>query len=140
MSVESLEELLAQNRVVVFVTYRKDGQPQMSLVTVGAYDRGLAFTTRHRNAKFHNLARDPRCAMMLTKPDLRGYAVLDGRAEVRGPHNTEPGQLRMELRNVYRAASGQDHPDWDEYDRVMEEQQRAAILLPPGRTFFRNAP
>ncbi|MCY4581448.1 MAG: TIGR03618 family F420-dependent PPOX class oxidoreductase [Chloroflexi bacterium] len=138
-TLDDLDGLLAQNKVVVFTTFRRDGMPQQSLVTVGKMDGGLAFTTRSRNAKAYNLARDPRCAIMLVKPDNRGFAVLDGRAEVQGPDNTDADALRLRLREVYRVAAGKEHPDWDEYDRVMLEEGRVTVLLRPDRIFARNA-
>ena len=140
MSLQALEQTLVQNRVVVFTTYRRDCRPQMSLVTAGAYSGGIAFTTRAVNAKARNLMRDPRCAMMLTKPDLRGYAVLDGDAELIAPHNADPERLRIALRDVYRSAAGKEHPDWEEYDRVMVQDQRLVVLLRPGRIFLNNVP
>ena len=135
MDLNDLDALLDRNPVVTFVTYRKDGRPQMSLVTVGHVGDALAFTTRKRNAKFHNLVRDPRCALMITSPDFRSYAVLDGDAEVVGPHNSDPEVLRIKLRDVYRASAGKEHPNWDEYDTAMREQQRAAIMLTPARLY-----
>ncbi len=138
MGLEELDPLLSQHRVVVFTTYRRDGRPQMSLVTVGKVDDGLAFTTRQRNAKYHNLMRDPRCAMMLARPDWRGYAVLDGDAEVLGPHNANADTLRLRLRDVYRAASGAEHDNWDEYDAAMVEQKRVAVSLRPSRLYTQN--
>ena len=138
-TLDDLDGLLAHNNVVVFTTFRRDGMPQQSLVTVGKMEGGLAFTTRSRNAKAYNLARDPRCAVMLVKPDMRAFAVLDGSAEVQGPHNTDADALRLRLREVYRVAAGKEHPDWDEYDRVMLEQGRVAVLLRPDRIFARNA-
>ena len=135
MDLNDVSGLLERNRVVTFVTYRKDGRPQMSLVTVGRVGDALAFTTRTRNAKFHNLVRDPRCALMITRPDFSAYAVLDGDAEVVGPHNTSPDALRLKLREVYRASAGKEHPNWDEYDAAMVEQQRSAILLTPSRLY-----
>ena len=138
-TLDDLDGLLARNNVVVFTTFRRDGMPQQSLVTVGKMDGGLAFTTRSRNAKAYNLGRDPRCAIMLVRPDNRGFAVLDGRAEVHGPHNTDSDALRLRLREVYRVAAGKEHPDWDEYDRVMLEEGRVTVLLRPDRIFARNA-
>lgn len=137
-TLDDLDGLLAQSNVVVFTTFRRDGMPQQSLVTVGKMDGGLAFTTRSRNAKAHNLARDPRCAIMLVSPDWRAFAVLDGRAEVQGAHNTDGEALRVRLREVYRTAAGKEHPDWDEYDRVMVEQGRVAVLLRPDRITGNN--
>ena len=138
-TLDDLDGLLSRNNVVVFTTFRRDGMPQQSLVTVGKMDGGLAFTTRSRNAKAYNLARDPRCAIMLVSPDMRGFAVLDGSAEVQGAHNTDADALRLRLREVYRVAAGKEHPDWDEYDRVMLEEGRVAVVLRPDRIFARNA-
>ena len=131
-SLEDLRGLLQQSRVVVFTTFRRDGMPQQSLVTVGELNSGLAFTTRSRNAKALNLARDARCAMMLVSPDRRRFAVLDGEAEVLGPDNLDAEALRLKLREVFTAAGG-THDDWDEYDRAMVEQGRVAITLRPSR-------
>ena len=138
MSLEELDPILAQHRTVVFTTFRRDGRPQMSLVTVGRVGDALAFTTQGHNAKYHNLMRDPRCAMMLARPDWRGYAVLDGDAEVVGPHNTGADDLRLRLREVYRAAAGREHPDWEDYDRAMVEQRRVTVLLRPTRMYSQN--
>ena len=138
MTLDDVSPVLAQNQVATFTTFRKDGRPQMSLVTVGRVGDALGFTTRQRNAKFHNLSRDPRCAMMLTMPGMRGYAVLDGDAEVAGAHNTDADVLRSTLREVYRASAGKEHPDWDEYDGAMLEQKRVAILLAPSRMYAVN--
>ncbi len=136
-SLDDLHPLLDQSRVVVFTTYRRDGMPQQSLVTVGELNGGLAFTTRSRNAKAYNLARDPRCAMMLVSSDRRTFAVLDGEAEVLGPHNLDGEALRLKLREVFQAAGGQ-HEDWDEYDRAMLEQRRVAVTLRPARIVGHN--
>ena len=136
--IDQLDGLLSQSNVVVFTTFRRDGMPQQSLVTVGKLDGGIAFTTRMRNAKAHNLARDPRCAMMIASPDRRLFAVLDGTAELTTSNNTSADDLRLRLRDVYRAARGAEHPDWDEYDRVMLEQGRFVIILRPDRIVGHN--
>jgi PPOX class probable F420-dependent enzyme len=135
VELEELDGLLARHRTVVFTTFRRDGRPQMSLVTVGRVSDALGFTTRHRNAKYHNLMRDPRCALMLASPDWRGYAVIDGDAEIVGPHSADADTVRLTLRDVYRASAGKEHPDWDEYDRAMLDQKRVAVLLRLGRMY-----
>jgi PPOX class probable F420-dependent enzyme len=138
VTLDDLAPMLDAHRTVVFTTYRRDGRPQMTLVTVGKVGDALAFTTQRRNAKYHNLMRDPRCAMMLVRSDWWGYAVLDGDAEVLGLHNTDADTLRLKLREVYRASAGKEHPDWDEYDQAMIEQGRVAILLRPSRMYGQN--
>jgi len=138
MTIDDIQPLLERNNVVTFTTFRKDGRPQMSLVTVGRISDAIGFTTRRRNAKHHNLLRDPRCGLMITSPDWRSFAVLDGDAQVIGQHNTDRTVLRDTLRDVYRASAGKEHPDWNEFDKVMMEQQRSAILLNPSRVYAHN--
>jgi len=95
MTLDDVTGLLEQNQVVVFTTYRRDGRPQMSMVTVGRV----------------------------------------GDARVVGAHNSDPETVRLTLRDVYRAAARKEHPDWDEYDRVLLAEGRAAILLAPSRMY-----
>ena len=45
--------------------------------------------------------------------------------------NTDPEQLRLALREVYSAASGQDHPNWEEYDQAMRDDRRSVIIVVP---------
>jgi PPOX class probable F420-dependent enzyme len=133
MQFADLEALVQQQRTVVLTTYRRDGRPQMSLVGVGSYEGGLALTTPRGSAKGANLRRDLRCAILVPQPNWRGYAVLDGDAEVRDRENMNAEKLRLDLQQVYRAVAGQDHPDWPEYDRAMVEQKRLVVILRPGR-------
>ena len=135
MNLDDITPLLDQNRVVNFSTYRRDGRPQMSLVTVGRVGDALGFSTRRGNAKLANLKRDLRCAMMVMSPDLRRYAVLDGDAVIVDAYTTEAETLRVTLREVYRASAGKVHPDWEEFDAAMIEQERGAILLSPSRMY-----
>ena len=51
----------------------------------------------------------------------------------------EPGQactpdgsdMRLTLRDVYRAAAGEEHSNWDEYDAAMVTDRRSAIIVVP---------
>ena len=133
MRFADLEELVLQQRTVVMTTYRRDGRLQMSLVSAGSYEGGLAFTTPRSSAKVANLRRKPQCAILVPLPNWRGYAVLDGDAEVRDQKNTDAEKLRLDLQRVYQAVAGHDHPDWSDYDRAMVEQGRAVVILRPGR-------
>jgi hypothetical protein len=42
--------------------------------------------------------------------------------------------LRVLLRGIFTAAGG-THEDWDEYDRVMRDERRVAVLVEPERVF-----
>ncbi len=57
--------------------------------------------------------------------------VLEGRAELLSPGITDAVELREALRDVYRAASATEHPDWQEFDADMLEQRRSAVIVVP---------
>ena len=109
--------------------------PQMSIVTCGAYRDGVAFTTTADRAKLINLQRDPRCSLMVSKRDWWGYVVLEGRATILSPENTAADELRQALRDVYRAATNQDHSNWEEYDQAMVDDRRSAVIVVPDHIY-----
>jgi len=138
LALDSLDELLHDSNVVVFTTFRRDGMPQQSLVTVAKSENKLYFTTRSTNAKILNLTRDERCAVMVVSQDRRSFAALDGTAEIISSNNSDPEVLRLRLREVFELASGKQHPDWQEYDRVMIEQRRVIVSFNPNRIVGHN--
>ncbi len=131
MRSENLRAFVAETRRGVLTTFRRGGGAQMSIVTCGPYRKGVAFTTTARRAKLLNLRRDPRCSLMVSQEDWRGYVVLEGRAELLSPGITDAAELREALRDVYRAASATEHPDWQEFDADMLEQRRSAVIVVP---------
>ena len=128
---EIVKKFVSENHRAVLTTFRRNGAAQMSIVTTGAYSDGAAFTTTEDRAKLSNLKRDPRCSLLVSHESWWGYVVLEGRARVMAPDNTGAEELRQALRDVYRAASGEEHPDWDEYDRAMVDDRRAAVVVVP---------
>ena len=128
---ESVKNFVSENRRAVLTTFRRNGAAQMSIVTTGAYSDGAAFTTTEDRAKLSNLKRDPRCSLLVSHESWWGYVVLEGRARVMSADNTDAEVLRLALRDVYRAASGEEHPDWNEYDRAMVDDRRAAVVVVP---------
>ncbi len=132
---ENVREFVSENHQAVLSTFRRNGSAQMSVVTVGAYGEGAGFTTTEERAKLHNLARDPRCSLLVSKADWWGYVVLEGRARVLRRGDADEAELREALRGIYRAASGQEHPDWDEYDRAMIADRRAAVIVVPDHIY-----
>ena len=117
--------------MAVLMTFRRSGAAQMTIVTVGPYRDGVAFTTTGGRAKLANLLREPRCTLLVSKPDWWGYVVLEGRARILTSDNTGPEELLYGLRDVYRAAAGKEHPDWNDYDEAMRRDRRAAIIVVP---------
>ncbi len=132
---ERVKKFVSENHRAVLTTFRRNGAAQMSIVTTGAYSDGAAFTTTEDRAKLANLKRDPRCSLLVSHESWWGYVVLEGRARVMAPDNTGAEELRQALRDVYRAASGEEHPDWDEYDRAMVDDRRAAVVVVPEHVY-----
>lgn len=132
---DSVRDFLTRNHNAVVTTFRRSGAAQLSIVTVGPYAGGAAFTTTEGRAKLANLRRDPRCSILVSAANWSSYLVLEGRAEVRAADNTDPDELRDSLRAVYVAASGSEHPNWDEYDQAMRYDRRAAVIVVPDRVY-----
>ena len=135
MLTEKVREFAAQNHQAVLTTFRRSGAAQMSILTVGPYRDGVAFTTTAALAKLGNLRRDPRCSLLISHESWWGFVVLEGRAQVLSADNTDAEELRLALRDVYRAASGKEHPDWDEYDQAMRDDRRAAVIVVPEHVY-----
>jgi PPOX class probable F420-dependent enzyme len=123
----------------VLTTFRRNGAAQMSIVTCGPYRDGVAFTTTADRAKLINLQRNSRCSLLVSQEDWWGYVVLEGEAQILSADNTPPDEFRMALRDVYRTASGTEHPNWPEYDAAMVEQRRSAVIVVPERTYGTRA-
>ena len=132
---DNVKKFTTENHQGVLTCFRRNGMPQMSIVTCGAYRDGVAFTTTAERAKLLNLKRDPRCAIMVSQLDWRAYVVLEGRATILSPGTTGADELRLALRDVYRAATNGDHSNWEEYDRAMVDDRRSAIIVVPDHVY-----
>ena len=139
MQLKKVEEILAHNHEAVFTTFRRNGAVQMSIVTVGVLNNGVAFTISPGSAKLANLSRNPRCSLMVSRPDWGDFAVLEGHAQVLSPNVTPIEELRLTLREVYRVAGGKEHPDWEEFDQAVQEDRRSAVIVVPEHIYYGNA-
>ena len=68
---------------------------------------------------------------MVSQDDWWGYVVLEGHAKVLSSENTDADELRLAFRDVYRAAGGGEHPNWEEYDQAMLDQRRSVVVVVP---------
>ena len=132
---ENVRKFTAENHQGVLTCFRRNGAAQASIVTCGAYQDGVAFTTTEDQAKLHNLRRDPRCTLLVSHEDWRPFVVLEGEARILSPGSADPNELRQALRDIYVAASGQEHPNWEEYDAAMVQDRRSAIIVVPTHTY-----
>jgi len=132
----------ADQGLAVVSTLRVDATIQASLVNAGILPHPvsgqpvLAFVT-YGKVKLANLRARPQLAV--TFRNGWQWATVEGSAELAGPDDpqpwlTDPDQLRLLLREAFTAAGG-THDDWDEYDRVMAEQRRTAVLVAPSRVY-----
>lgn len=130
-----------ESGLVVVATLRADDTIQSSLVNAGVLahpatgETVLAFVASGR-VKLANLRARPQ----ITATFRNGWrwAAVEGYAELAGPDDPQPwldaDGLRLLLRATFTAAGGQ-HDDLDEYDRVMAEQRRVAVLIRPDRIY-----
>ena len=69
-------------------------------------------------------------------PVVRSFSIFTGPADIIGPPdlpaNMDAEDLRLLLREVFRAAGGK-HDDFDEYDRAMVDEARVAVFVTPSR-------
>ena len=131
---DNIRDFISSNDKAVLSTFRRSGAAQLSIVVVGNYGDGAAFTTTEDRAKLANLRRDPRCSLLISQDSWWGFVVLEGTARVMSADSTDAEELRQALRDVYRSISG-EHPDWDEYDRAMVEDRRSVVIVIPERIY-----
>jgi len=139
MRLDKIKEIVALNNQGVFTTFRRSGAIQMSIVTVGVLAEGVGFTVSPKSAKLVNLKRSPRCSLMVSQNDWREYAVIEGCAHLLSPDVSPTEELRLTLREVYRAGSGKEHPDWDEFDQAVQKDRRSAVIIVPEHVYYGSA-
>ena len=142
---EAVALAAADRGLAIVATLRADATIQSSLVNVGLTSHPatnepvLGFVTYGR-VKLANLRARPQLAV--TFRNGWQWATVEGNAEIAGPDDPQPwleqDNLPQLLRTIFRAAGG-SHDDWDEYDRVMAEQRRAAVLVSPTRVYSNGA-
>ena len=126
---EKARTFIAQTHRGVITTFRRNGAAQMSIISCGPLRDGVAFTVTDERAKLRNLRRDPRCSLMVSNESWWGFVVLEGHAEILSADNTDAEEFRSALRDTYRTASGEEHPNWDEYDQAMRDDRRSIVIV-----------
>jgi len=124
MDFDDARAFIAEHHLAVLTTLRPDGRPQMSPVTVGTDDEGrVVVSSRETAYKVRHLRRDPRASLCVLAPDFHRWIYVDGAATVVSLPDAMDGLVRY-----YRQVAG-EHPDWDEYRRAMQDQQRVLIVV-----------
>ena len=128
--------------LVVVSTSRADGTIQSSVVNAGVLDHPvtgrpvIGLVAGGTSRRLTNLRARPRATIVI-RAGWR-WAGAEGPTELAGPDDrlegVEGDGLRVLLRRIFTAAGG-THENWEEYDRVMAEERRVAVLLDPDRTY-----
>jgi PPOX class probable F420-dependent enzyme len=116
----------------VMTTTRADGTIQASVVTAALMKDAVVFVARGGSRKLANLRARPNATIVASSGGM--WVAVEGTAELVGPDDNPPPNLRQLLRDAFTAAGG-THDDWDEYDRVMAEDRRAIVFITPTRVY-----
>ena len=136
MEFEDVRPFMETNHRGVITTRRRNGATQTSIVVCGAHKGNAAFVSvRGSSAKVRNLRRDPNCTVLAVTEGWRSFVAVEGQARLFDAANTDAEELRVLLREVYRACGDKDHPDWEEYDRAMVQQEAIVVLVTPERVY-----
>jgi PPOX class probable F420-dependent enzyme len=126
MDLDEARDLLRKQHRAVLATWRSDGTPQLSPVTVGVDEEGYAVVSSRQTAyKVKNLRRDPRAYLCVFPDSFFGgrWVQIDGTVTIVDlPVALEP------LVEYYRRISG-EHPDWDDYRAAMIRDQRVLLRM-----------
>ena len=132
----------ADHGLVVLTVIGPDGRMRPSVVNAGVINhpitgaRVVAVVIHGQARKLVHLRSGPRASVVL-RAGWR-WAAVEGPTEIIGPDDPVDGigpeRLRLLLREIFTAAGG-THEDFDEYDRVMAAERRAAVLVAAERVF-----
>ncbi len=121
-------------------TTQTDGRVLSSVVNCGVTNHPLtarpcvALVSGGNAARLRHIRRGSEVTIAIR----RGWrwVSVTGASNIVGPNNPaetlDAEAIRMLLRQVFQAAGG-TYDDWDEYDRAMSDDARAAVFVSPDR-------
>jgi PPOX class probable F420-dependent enzyme len=115
---------LGAHQWATLATGRKDGSPQVSMVGYAWDGNQILVTFRRSSAKRHNIARQPRVAVLVA--DGRRALTLYGDADL-----LEEDPTRVEAFERILAGFGAPARPRDELARQMDDEQRVAVRIRP---------
>jgi len=130
----------AESWLAVVATSRADGSVHASLVNAGILDDPVSgrpvigLVAGGGTRKLSHLRRSGRATVVFRSG--WEWVAVEGPVRIAGPDDpldgVPPDAIPGLLRTVFRGAGG-SHDDWEEYDRVMAAERRAAVLVEPAR-------
>ena len=135
MDLDSALDFIRSRQNGVLTTLKRDGRPQLSNITYHLGDDDLVrISVTHGRAKTTNIRRDNRVSLHVSQEDFWAYVVVEADAELTPVSAATDDATLDELVDYYRALAG-EHPDWDDYRRVMVSDQRLVVRLRPTRAY-----
>ena len=126
IEIDKAKEFLTKHHWGILATRRKNGNLQMSPVTVGLDEQGRAIISSRETAyKVNNLRRDPRAALCAITSSFHGegWVQINGKAEV-----ISLPQALDTLDYLQRQAYG-EHKNWPEFHERMARERRVIIQI-----------
>jgi hypothetical protein len=137
---EIIDFLADENGLATVSTTQADGRVLSSVANCGVMDHPVsgepcvALVSMGGAARLTHIRRGSQVTIAIR----RGWQwrSVTGPADIVGPDDPSDGidgdSLRLLLRDVFQAAGG-THDDFDEYDRAMAAERRAAVFVAPDR-------
>lgn len=126
VEIDHAQQFLTKNHWGILATRRKNGQLQMSPVTVGLDSEGRAVISSRETAyKVNNLRRGPRAALCAITSSFHGegWVQINGSAKI----ISLPDALET-LMYLHRQAYG-EHKSWPEFQERMVREKRVIIRI-----------
>ena len=126
MDIAEVQKFVAENHRGVLVARKRDGWPQLTLVTPAVDAEGRVIVhSRAAAYKVKNIRRESRVSMLVMGEQFSGsrYVQLHGTAEV----VAQPEAMDL-LVYWHRQVRG-EHPNWQEYREKMKEEQQVIIRI-----------
>jgi PPOX class probable F420-dependent enzyme len=141
---DKVQRYVDADHQVCFITTRRDGTSQATLVRGGLLDHPISgrpavvSLIRGNTAKLRNLRRTPRAAVF-----FRGgsdWATAEGPTTIIGPDDPHDAFDRARFEQLRRAAAtavARSDKSQEEFERIMEAERRAVVLVEIDRVISR---
>ena len=126
MNIDEVQKFLIENHNAVLVARKRNGLPQITLVTAGVDGAGrVVISARKKTFKVKNISRDPQVSLLVMGEDFHGsnYYQIDGRGEV----IALPESMDL-LMDAYRRRLG-DQMDPEATRKKITDEDRVVIRV-----------
>ena len=135
MELDAALDFIRPRQNGVLSTSKRDGRPQLSNITYHLGDDGIVrISVTDGHARPTTSDATTGSSLYVSQEDFWAYVVVEADAEL-SPVAAAPDDATVEeLVEYYRSLAG-EHPDWDDYRRVMVSDRRLIVRLRPTRAY-----